>query len=101
MKDRLDALLGTKDWYDAFYEVTMMRDLFGDEQMMVQKASMDAIGRFFMDRLRCVFAGVADRPGVLMNSKGNPLYLLCFAVGNKRACGPALRIANHLLEGMR
>lgn len=27
--------------------------------------------------------------------------LLCFAVGNDKACGPALRIAEHLLKEVR
>ena len=49
-----------------------------------------------------MFAGVADEPGVLRNSANNPLYLLCFAVGNERGKRPiALRIANHLLKEVR
>ncbi|HKY35174.1 MAG TPA: hypothetical protein VJN18_04485 [Polyangiaceae bacterium] len=50
---------------------------------------------------RTAFAGVVDEPGVLWNSANNPLYLLCFAVGNERGKDIALRIANHLLKGVR
>ena len=38
---------------------------------------------------------------MLRNSVNNPLYLLCFAVANERGQPIALRIAHHLLKGMR
>jgi three-Cys-motif partner protein len=97
---RLDLLLGTRDWYDEFYQVETTPTLFGGEQERVVKASTETIGRYFNRRLEGVFAGVAAKPGVLRNSKNNPLYLLCFAVGNPsdRAKTIALRIANHLLK---
>jgi len=98
---RLNALLGTEDWYDEFYKITMSQDLFGNESAHVEKATMDTIGRYFNNRLKEVFAGVVDRPGVLKNKVNSPLYLLCFAVGNERGKGIALRIANHLLKGIR
>jgi hypothetical protein len=100
-EERLDVILGTHDWYEAFFEVSTARDLFGDEIKHVEKASMESIGRFFLDRLKGIFAGVADNPGVLSNSKGNPMFLFCFAVSNQKGCGPALKIANYLLEGIR
>jgi hypothetical protein len=59
------------------------------------------IGRYFNNRLKGIFSGVADNPGVLRNSANNPLYLLCFAVSNERAKPIALRIAEHLLKGLR
>ena len=98
---RLNALLGTDDWYDEFYKITTSRDLFGSEQEHVEKATMETIGRYFNDRLRGVFEGVVDQPGVLKNKVNNPLYLLCFAVGNKRGKDIAISIADHLLKGVR
>jgi len=95
---RLDLLLGTEDWYDEFYRVETTPTLFGDDQERVVKASTKTIGRYFNQRLESVFAGVAAQPGVLRNSRNNPLYLLCFAVGNARGKDIALRIANHLLK---
>jgi hypothetical protein len=62
---------------------------------------METIARDFTDRLKEVFAGVAEEPGVLRNSANNPLYLLCFAVGNERGKDIALRIAQHLLKEVR
>jgi three-Cys-motif partner protein len=100
-RKRLDLLLGTEDWYDEFYKVEPMPSLFGGEQERVVKATMETIGRYFNERLRSIFAGVVDRPGVLRNSSNNPLYLLCFAAGNERGKDIAIRIASHLLKELR
>jgi len=97
---RLNALLGTTDWYEDFYRVEATPTLFGDDEQHVVKAKTDTIGRYFNERLRSVFTGVAAEPGVLRNSKRNPLYLLCFAVGNPSGKEIALRIANHLLKDL-
>lgn len=94
---RLDALLGTTEWYDEFYQVEHTTDLFGNDVERVVKASIETIGAYFVRRLKSVFVAVAE-PRVLRNSRGNPLYLLCFAAGNKRGAPIALRIANHLLK---
>ena len=97
---RLNRLLGTDEWYGEFYDVesTPNLSLFGTDQERVVKARMEAIGQYFIDRLGKIFAGVAREPGVLRNSRNNPLYLLCFAVGNERGKEVALRIAEHLLK---
>jgi three-Cys-motif partner protein len=97
---RLDKLLGTRDWYDEFYRVEHTPTLFGTDEERVVKATNDTIGRYFNDRLKSVFPGVAD-PGVLRNSSNCPLYLLCFAAGNEKGAPIALKIANHLLKEMR
>jgi three-Cys-motif partner protein len=98
---RLDILLGTKAWRDDFYKVERIPTLFGGEEERVIKASKETIGRYFNDRLKSVFAGVADNPGVLRNSANCPLYLFCFAAGNERGAPVALRIANSLLKDVR
>lgn len=98
---RLDRLLGTNDWYDKFYEVITSPTLFGTEEDRVAKASMETIGRYFNDRLKSIFPGVAEEPGILRNSVNNPLYLLCFAAANERGARTALRIARHLLRELR
>ncbi len=99
-RQRMNAFLGTTDWYDEFYKVETKPTLFGDQQVQV-KASMDVMARYFNDRLKQVFVGVAEEPGVLWNSANNPLYMFCFAVGNERGKDIALRIANHLLKTLK
>ena len=98
---RLDRLLGTDEWYDAFYAVEPDPTLFDQDQERVVKASTETIGRYFNNRLGEIFSGVVEEPGVLRNSRNNPLYLLCFAIGNPLGRDIGLRIANHLLREMR
>ncbi len=95
-RKRLNLLLGTESWYEEFYRVERESTLFGEADHIV-KATTETIGRYFNERLKGIFAGVADQPKVLRN-KNCPLYLLCFAVGNKNGAPIALRIANHLLR---
>ena len=99
-RHRLSLLLGSEDWFEAFYRVETERTLFGDDSERLVKASIESIGRYFNQRLSHAFAGVAPEPGVLRNSTGSPLYLLCFAAGNARGKDIAVRIANHLLKGI-
>jgi len=97
-RERLTKLLGRDDWYDEFYRVETTTTLFGDDESRVVRASIDTIGRYFNERLRSVFFAVANEPKVLRNSRGSPLYLLCFAAGNENGSRIALKIANHLLS---
>jgi len=96
-RKRLNLLLGTEEWYDEFYRVESTTTLFGTEEDRVVKASTDTIGRYFNERLKSIFPAVAEQPKVLRNSANSPLYLLCFAAGNRNGAPIALRIANYLL----
>jgi len=97
----LSLLLGSEDWYEKFYRVETRPTLFGNAEERVVKASMETIGKYFIERLQTVFPAVADAPGVLRNSANCPLYLLCFAAGNQSGASIALRIANHLLKDVK
>jgi three-Cys-motif partner protein len=94
---RLDNLLGTRDWFDEFYKPRKTKTLFGVEEDLDKQATTESIGKYFVNRLKTVFAAVSEKPRVLSNSSNCPLYLLCFAAGNERGAPIALRIANHLL----
>jgi hypothetical protein len=93
-------LLGTEDWYQAFYRAESSTNLFGEEETTLVKAGAEAIGEYFVARLKTLFPGVAPKPKVLMNSTNCPLYLFCFAVSSPspRARVIALDIANHILK---
>lgn len=95
---RLDQLLGTDSWYEAFYEVSEVQTLFGEVETHAKVASTETIARFFQRRLREVFPAVSDSPCVLSNSRGCPLYLFCFAAGNERGGRLALKLADHILK---
>jgi len=95
----LDRMFGTQDWFEQFYRTRHEDDIFGQSYETVQKAcSFDGIGRFYLERLKSIFAEVAPTPRVFRNSRGTPLFQLFFAAGNERGAPIAVKIAKHLLE---
>lgn len=98
-KNKLSELFGTEEWQTDFYEIEPHSNLFGaNDENMRRRASHDRIEKFLDRRLRQVFGNqVAVRKKKLYNSKGNPLYLLCFAAGNTKGAPTALKIAEYLL----
>jgi len=96
---KLDAMFGATDWYDAFYQKTNQSTLFDDEEQIEKVANFDSISEYYVSRLKTVFSGVAENPLPLYNSRHNPIFMLCFAVGNPKGKEIALRIARHILNG--
>jgi len=94
----LTRILGTEDWREVFYPPMKVLTLFGEEEQRCKQADFEKIGRFFVERLKTVFPAVADNPRPLMNSKNNPLYLLCFASGNPAGSKTAVNIAQNILR---
>jgi three-Cys-motif partner protein len=101
--EKLNAMLGTDDWRTAFYAPSRQDDLFAEEPIMLKDASAETIAKYYHDRLGQLFeGGTADRWKTMKNSKNSALFALMFAMGNPspKARGPALNIANHLLNGI-
>lgn len=94
---QLTRLFGTEEWRTAFYPKQQTHTLFGAEESQRKEADFARIGDFFLKRLRTVFAKVAPDPRVLKNSKGVPIYLLCFAAGNLKGAKTAVKIAQDIL----
>lgn len=93
---RLDAVFGTSDWESRFYERSPS-PLFQEIEMVERKATPESVQAFIVERLRESFAEVVSG-SVLKNSRSSPLYLLCFAVANKKGAPIAKRIANSILK---
>jgi hypothetical protein len=89
-------MLGTERWRDAFYKESLQSDLFDTSPRIEKAASWDSVSEFFMERLSTCFALVA-RPLALRNTKGVPIFLLCFAAGNPKGAAVAVKIANEIL----
>lgn len=98
-KSKLDHIFGTKDWYDKFYQVKTVENLFGEESCIEKVGNFEIISQYFVDRLKAIFPGVADNPLPLCNSRNNPLYLLCFASANPTGSKTAIKIAQDILKG--
>jgi three-Cys-motif partner protein len=98
LRRSLDVLFGEPSWFGAFYRTETVTDLFGQERRSVYKVDFQSMERYFIDRLRSIFPGVAENPLQLRNSKNVPLYLLCFAAGNARGAPIAVDIAQNVLR---
>ncbi|MBK9051355.1 MAG: three-Cys-motif partner protein TcmP [Chloroflexi bacterium] len=96
-RQRLDDLFGTPDWYDQFYQPRTRQTLFGEETTTEKVGNFDAIGHFFINRLKTVVAGGVEKPLFLRNTRNNPLYMLCFAAGHTRGARTAIKIASDIL----
>ena len=97
-KNKLNIAFGTSDWYNQFYCEYEDSTLFGPEKKIKKIANLNGISKYFIDRLKTIFAGVSENPRALYNSKNNPLFLFCFAAGNPRGAPTAIKIANYILE---
>jgi len=96
---RLDIMFGENTWFDVFFPEDTSNRLFDLDQPVRRKvADMDAIGDYFNKRLATAFAGVATNPYTLKNTKGAPLFILCFAAANPNAVKPAIKIAQDILK---
>lgn len=96
--NRLNKIFGSEGWKEVFYKEEQIESLFGQENQIVKVSDFFKISNYFVDRLKTVFAGVADDPLPLYNSRNNPLYLLCFAAANEKGAKPAIKIANYILR---
>ena len=95
---RLTRIFGTDDWRAAFYRESEQQTLFGDTRDLVKVADFASISRFWVARLKTVFAQVAPDPLPLRNSRNVPIYLLSFAAANPKGAETAVRIAQYILS---
>jgi three-Cys-motif partner protein len=96
---RLQIMFGESAWFDTFFPEDKSTRLFGDDRAMRRKVgNIEAISDYFNNRLATAFAGVAPNPYTLRNTKGAPLFLLCFAAANPNAVKPAIKIAQDILK---
>ena len=99
-RERLDAIFGTEEWFKAFYRKNKVPRFFGPSEVVQKACDFEGIGKFFLERLRGIFVGVAETPKVFPNSRGSPLFQLFFAAGNAKGAPIAVRIADHLLRNI-
>lgn len=96
--DALTRFFGNDEWRREFYPKRKENTLFGEEETERKEANFERIGKFFLKRLKAVFAQVATNPLFMNNSKGVPIFLLCFAAGNPKGAPTAVRIAKDILK---
>ncbi len=97
----LNRIFGTEEWFERFYNTRTLNDIFGKSEDVVFKAcDFERIARFYRERLKIIFSGVAEQSKVFYNSRQSPLFQLFFAVGNPNGAPIAIRIAEHLLRNI-
>lgn len=94
----LTRTFGEDAWRHRFYKKSVQQSLFGEEELETKIADFADIEAYFLERLGSVFESVAKNPLLLCNSRGTPIYLLCFAVGNERGAPTAVRMAQDILR---
>lgn len=105
-KDRITRVFGTDKWEEKFYssKKIIQKDLWNrpEESKLKKNADFKILIDFTMKRLKEIFPAILENPPILTNSKGSPLFLLCFAVGNPSAKAQkvALRIARSNIKGI-
>jgi hypothetical protein len=101
-QSRLDQFLGCREWRDAFYRYEETTDLFGEAVTdLVKLGGTQRFETFFLDRLRSIFTAVAPETVPLSNTRGQVMYLLCFACGNEKGKDIAVRIARWIMRNRR
>ncbi len=99
IRNKLNKFFGDDDWFQLFYQLSQQIPLFDEEEEWEKIGDIFIeIEQYFIDRLNGTFAGVANNPISLRNSKNVPLYLLCFAAANSKGAPIAVRIAQHILD---
>lgn len=92
------AVVRNDEWKSRFYAPSGQSSLFGEPAALERHVNIDALGDYFLERLGSVFTAVAKHTLTLRNSRGSPLFLLCFAAGNPVGAKTAVKIADDILK---
>lgn len=86
---------------DYFYTKEKQANLFGDEDNIITKVSkpIDKIAILYSKQLRKIWDHVMDKPLILKNSKGVPIFHFIFASNNETALKIAKQITKSINYG--
>ena len=99
---KLDSVLGTSEWRQAFYADSTQESLFEAAKDARRTAGPFDIASYVHRRLSAVFKGWVSQPIYLPDS-GAPMFALFFAVSNPSEAAVKLskRAAEHLFEMLK
>lgn len=95
---RLTRLFGSDAWKETFYRQETTTDLFGEHAAVHREVSEASVADFLLRQMKHIFAGVAEPPLILRNSRNSPLFMLVFAAGNPKGAPTAMRIAHDIIQ---
>ena len=99
-KETLNRILGTEDWENHIYSKSPQLSFLDDD--VFQKANVEDIKTYILNRLKQTFPTVSENPVLLSNERKSPQFLLCFAGSNpsSQAKKLSLKAADHILKHM-
>jgi three-Cys-motif partner protein len=105
-RQTLDDFFGDPSWYDRIYEAPKLGGLFEQETdadlgsgSVTKTVNPRGLCDFMIERLKTIFPHyVSEKPIGLPNSRGQLLFILCFACGNKNGARVARPIADHICK---
>ena len=95
LSDKLEKFFGLsiEEIKNFFYETKIDNTLFGDELKCTKLPNtVQRIAELYVIRLKEIFKYVTDKPLVLNNTRGVPIFHFVFASNNRNAT----KIANHI-----
>ena len=98
-KKKLNKFFGDEKWFEMFFEQSKNESLsFHNESKFVKTTSFEKIARYYNEKLKTIFVGVAPNPLIFTNSTNSPIFVLYFAAGNPKGADIAVRIADNILS---
>ena len=95
---QLDRIFGSHEHWQTLYRPPLQSDMFDSDPGLQRSSGSEQIAESYRTRLESVFASVAPTRRTFRNSTNSPIFDLFFAASNPVGAGPAIRIANHILE---
>ena len=80
-KQKLNTLFGNEDWEEQLYHENAQINMFGEVEYI--KEPVQELVKYVANKLRNLY-GCDPRVKLFKNSKGSPLFLLCFTMTNQR-----------------
>ena len=96
LSDKLQKFFGMNidEIKQFFYETKIENTLFGEELTFNKLPNtVQRIAELYVSRLKQIFKHVSEKPLVLYNTRGVPIFHFVFASNNDNA----VKIANHIV----
>ncbi len=95
---RLDKIFGSNEYWTGLYRRSAQLPLLDFDPGYQRPGGSGPIADRYRERIESVFHTVAPTRRIFKNSRNSPMFELFFAASNPRGAGPAIRIADHLLQ---
>ena len=95
---RLDMVFGSREHWRDFYHQSAQLSFLDTDPSYERPGGSGPIADRYRERLESVFHTVAPTRRIFKNSRNSPMFELFFAASNPVGAGPAIRIADHILQ---